>query len=313
MAVDSAGIAELTKRFKKDLTNWNRDECLIALQTFSSIRRQTFAKQKCLFKKYVTETYGETGDEIAAIIEGIDYSDLKIEAGISKEYFYSFAHLISKINEQTMHLSGYFDPYDSYLIATVYLYFAYVGMDEEEARSITQSDVSEGGRRVTTSKGVYTFPKAAAGNIERLARMKEMVFLWKSSNENTVGTSSKYTLCESDYLFRGIKTGLLSRNYIRTMISDLNKGSEYTGVKFLLMKVSESGRFERLFQYEQEHGAVYKITKGGQVSLSDQELCANLVYKVSPDEFVRMALVDTYKRYHAYKKCMLSYIERGLV
>ena len=54
---------------------------------------------------------------------------------------------------------------------------------KEEARSITAIGCSKVADEFTTRARGYTFPKAAAGNIERLARMKEMVFLWKSSNE----------------------------------------------------------------------------------------------------------------------------------
>ena len=264
-----------------DLTRQDLIEMLSAFNATSII---TFNSEKSkmndFMKWMVEEGYGT--DEPLKILVDLDRSHL-----YDRYYFRDYEELHNTMDEAFSERGSEFDTFRS---AAVLVWF---GIEIKYLSNILKEDIYE-------DKGYVVHPETK----EKIMLPPLAMYVLINYRDSDTYDSSKFggsvmTYAKSKFLFRSYKNAQFTTAQITNISSSANRAAEEIGKTFQWNKIYLNGIYNRMYQYEQEHG---------DLSRSDFDKLKVFFGKpdLKPTSQHKMDMARKFEEYQEFKEHMYS-------
>lgn len=269
-----------------DLTRQDLIEMLSAFNATSII---TFNSEKSkmndFMKWMVEEGYGT--DKPLKILGDITFFDLDRSHLYDKYYFRDYEELHNTMDEAFSERGSEFDTFRS---AAVLVWF---GIEIKYLSNILKKDIYE-------DEGYVVHPETK----EKITLPPLAMYVLINYRDSDTYDSSKFggsvmTYAKSKFLFRSYKNAQFTTAQIRNISSSANRAAEEIGKTFQWNKIYLNGIYNRMYQYEQEHG---------DLSRSDFDKLKGFFGKpdLKPTSQHKMDMARKFEEYQEFKEHMYS-------
>lgn len=269
-----------------DLTRQDLIEMLSAFNATSII---TFNSEKSkmndFMKWMVEEGYGT--DEPLKILGDITFFDLDRSHLYDRYYFRDYEELHNTMDEAFSERGSEFDTFRS---AAVLVWF---GIEIKYLSNILKEDIYE-------DKGYVVHPETK----EKIMLPPLAMYVLINYRDSDTYYSSKFggsvmTYAKSKFLFRSYKNAQFTTAQITNISSSANRAAEEIGKTFQWNKIYLNGIYNRMYQYEQEHG---------DLSRSDFDKLKVFFGKpdLKPTSQHKMDMARKFEEYQEFKEHMYS-------
>ena len=269
-----------------DLTRQDLIEMLSAFNATSII---TFNSEKSkmndFMKWMVEEGYGT--DEPLKILGDITFFDLDRSHLYDRYYFRDYEELHNTMDEAFSERGSEFDTFRS---AAVLVWF---GIEIKYLSNILKEDIYE-------DKGYVVHPKKK----KKIMLPPLAMYVLINYRDSDTYDSSKFggsvmTYAKSKFLFRSYKNAQFTTAQITNISSSANRAAEEIGKTFQWNKIYLNGIYNRMYQYEQEHG---------DLSRSDFDKLKVFFGKpdLKPTSQHKMDMARKFEEYQEFKEHMYS-------
>lgn len=269
-----------------DLTRQDLIEMLSAFNATSII---TFNSEKSkmndFMKWMVEEGYGT--DEPLKILGDITFFDLDRSHLYDRYYFRDYEELHNTMDEAFSERGSEFDTFRS---AAVLVWF---GIEIKYLSNILKEDIYE-------DEGYVVHPETK----EKIMLPSLAMYVLINYRDSDTYDSSKFggsvmTYAKSKFLFRSYKNAQFTTAQITNISSSANRAAEEIGKTFQWNKIYLNGIYNRMYQYEQEHG---------DLSRSDFDKLKVFFGKpdLKPTSQHKMDMARKFEEYQEFKEHMYS-------
>lgn len=269
-----------------DLTRQDLIEMLSAFNATSII---TFNSEKSkmndFMKWMVEEGYGT--DEPLKILGDITFFDLDRSHLYDRYYFRGYEELHNTMDEAFSERGSEFDTFRS---AAVLVWF---GIEIKYLSNILKEDIYE-------DEGYVVYPETK----EKIMLPPLAMYVLINYRDSDTYDSSKFggsvmTYAKSKFLFRSYKNAQFTTAQITNISSSANRAAEEIGKTFQWNKIYLNGIYNRMYQYEQEHG---------DLSRSDFDKLKVFFGKpdLKPTSQHKMDMARKFEEYQEFKEHMYS-------
>lgn len=224
-----------------DLTRQDLTEMLSALNSTSI---NTFNSEKSKvndFMKWMLEE-GHGTDQPLKNLSSISFFDLDRSHLYDRYYFRDFTELYDTMNDA---FDGRGSEFDTFRSAAILVWF---GIEIKYLSEMLKADIHDDDGYVVhpaTKEKIYLPPLA----IKFLAEYRDA----DTYDSNKFG-GSVMTYAQSQFLFRSYKNAQFTTPQITNISSSANRAAAEIGKTFQWNKIYLNGIYNRIYQYEQEHG-----------------------------------------------------------
>ncbi len=269
-----------------DLTRQDLIEMLSAFNATSII---TFNSEKSkmndFMKWMVEEGYGT--DEPLKILGDITFFDLDRSHLYDRYYFRDYEELHNTMDEAFSERGSEFDTFRS---AAVLVWF---GIEIKYLSNILKEDIYE-------DEGYVVHPETK----RKIMLPPLAMYVLINYRDSDTYDSSKFggsvmTYAKSKFLFRSYKNAQFTTAQITNISSSANRAAEEIGKTFQWNKIYLNGIYNRMYQYEQEHG---------DLSRSDFDKLKVFFGKpdLKPTSQHKMDMARKFEEYQEFKEHMYS-------